>query len=135
VRPLDWPRVAYTARGANYHTCVSLRLARASLRYVSIRRRQRNSLTFTFTENSILHVPDTHNPTIPTTHTVNSIVHVPSTHKPTIPSTHTRNSTMLVRRTCFKCMFKTFKGSCSSLVLQQIKMYALQISFQHWNSQ
>jgi len=38
------------AVGANYHTCVSiLRFARASSRYFSIRRRLRNSLTFTFT--------------------------------------------------------------------------------------
>jgi len=49
VRPWDWPRVAYATGGANYHTCVSLRLARASLRYVSIWRRLRDSLTFTFT--------------------------------------------------------------------------------------
>jgi len=40
--------VAYATGGANYHTCASLRLAWASLRYVSIRRCLRNSLTFTF---------------------------------------------------------------------------------------
>jgi len=48
VQPWDWTRVAYAAGGANYHTCVSLRLARASLRYVLTRRHLRNSPTFTF---------------------------------------------------------------------------------------
>jgi len=54
VRPWDWTRVAYAAEGANYHAYVSLRLARASLWYVTIRRHLRNSLTSTFTFNTRL---------------------------------------------------------------------------------